>query len=152
MFNCIYLNVKVEMCEMLTWSQPTTHMSFSKNRMSSEFSSVLSSTISSANLLPGNSESSAEDLKGSVNQIPMRPRDTHILVWWLCVGSHLPISSTSTEEMPSLSATAAWASLLKWPRLSVWRHDANDGRATGISSHSTERWSYLQTGTLIYSV
>lgn len=72
---------------------------------------------------------------------------THILVWWFCVGSHLPISSTSTEEMPSLPVTAFWASELKWPRQSVWRHDANDGRATGMSSHSTDRWSYLKTGT-----
>lgn len=48
------------------------HMSFSKNRMSSEFSSVLSSTVSSASLLPGNSESSAEDLKGSMKYKPVR--------------------------------------------------------------------------------
>lgn len=75
--NCIYLNVKLEICEMLMWSEPTTHMSFSKNRMLSEFSNVLSSTVSSANLLPGNSESSAEDLKGSMKQKPIRPRDTH---------------------------------------------------------------------------
>lgn len=82
------------------------------------------------------------------NRNPLdRETHTHNLVWWFCVGSHLPISSTSTEEMPSLSVTAVWASVLKWPRQSVWRHDANDGRATGMSSHSTDRWSYLKIGT-----
>lgn len=74
-------------------------------------------------------------------------RQMHILLWWCCVRSHLPISSTSTEEMPSFSVTTFWASELKWPRQSVWRHDANDGRATGMSSHSTDRWSYLKIRT-----
>lgn len=40
----------------------STHISVSNNRMSSEFSSELSSTMSSASLLPGNSESSVKDL------------------------------------------------------------------------------------------
>lgn len=57
--------------------------------------------------------------------------------------SHLSNALTSTVETPSFSVALLWASLLNWPWTNVSRQAANDGRATGISSHSTDRWSYL---------
>lgn len=90
-------------------------MSFSNSRMSSEFSSELSSTVNSASLLPGNSESSAKDLKATWNKILLTWRHIHIIykdgVVWL--GPHLTMASTSTEEIPSCSVTLLRASALK---------------------------------------
>lgn len=53
-------------------------MSFSNNRMSSEFSRELSSTIDSASLLPGNSESPEEVLKDTLNENPVNLDALHI--------------------------------------------------------------------------
>lgn len=62
-----------------------TYMSVSNTRMSSEFSSVLSSTMSSASLLPGNSESSVKDLKKpQPNKNRDQILDTHFNVTVQC--------------------------------------------------------------------
>lgn len=58
-------------------------------------------------------------------------------------GPYFSIASTSTEEIHSFDMTLVCASALNCPSMSVWRQDANDGKATGNSSHNTEKWSYL---------
>lgn len=86
-------------------------MSVSNTRMSSEFSSVLSSTMSSASLLPGNSESSVKDLKKQQqpNKNCDQILDTHFNMTMQCGlsngASYIPISSTSAEGIPSISVT-----------------------------------------------
>lgn len=125
----------------------------SKKRTSSEFSSELSSTINSASLLPGNSDSASEVLKTTQNKILLISSYSCYTQWLWCSSNrvilHLSIASTSTEETPSTSMTLLWASALNWPWRSVWRQAASDGRPTGISSHSTDMWSYLTGGFLL---
>lgn len=71
----------------------------------------------------------------------------HTLMWPCSAAyqtaPYIPISSTSAEGIPSISVTLLWASVPKWPWASVWRQAASEGSATGMSSHSTDRWSYL---------
>lgn len=86
-------------------------MSVSNNRMSSEFNSELSSTMSSASLLPGNSESSAKDLENPTDQ--KEKKKTLIRPWVHdCVRlSLIKLRLTSRSPPPPLREYPAFQSL-----------------------------------------
>lgn len=144
-----WIGIQFHLNEML-WSFPITYMLFSKNLISSELRSALSSTINSASLLPGNTVSGTHVLRTVGNKILLAWRCIHRysdgVVYYNGVKSHIPMVSTSTDEIPSFPVTLLWASALNCPWRRVWRQTASDGIATGISSHSTDRWSYLMKG------
>ena len=60
--------------------------------------------------------------------------------------AHLSKVSISTEEMSRAPVTAAWTWGPKCPWMRVWRQEASEGNASGISSHRTDMWSYLGMG------
>lgn len=112
------LNYSSKVDETLEMKIYITHMLFSKNRMSSEFSSILSSTINSASLLPGNSESTADLLKEQNPEVLIHRSATtlkqvtsfnvvaeHVADSSNLARPHLSMTSTSTEEIPSFSVT-----------------------------------------------
>lgn len=99
-------------------------MSFSNIRMSSEFSSELSSTVNSASLLPGNSDSSAEVLKATWNTMLLTWRCIHV---WPCSVVHKTVPDlTSPWPLPPLRKYPASQLLCFEPQ-----HWALHGRVSG---------------------
>lgn len=86
------------------WSKPLTHMSVSNSRMSSVFSSELSSTINSASLLPGNSVSSAKDLKSRFDKIiwSLETRTYWNILWQGSSAHETLLDLTSLWPLPPL--------------------------------------------------